>query len=177
MQSAQPFKASQRRFEPSSSAIIKLAQKPLIATDSLVLKLRVISQRATCAPNVRDVNRTQREADTGFTSPCSVRTVGTVRAPTAERCRIKVHFRRRRARSRARPFEDRRDFEFSGSYFHLEKKVHLRIQVFARPLRNGDDDLCSLRLFWLRLRFGSSAPGSRCLFIGREPALSAGSHA
>ena len=106
MQSAQPLTASQRRVEPSSTAIIKLDQKPLIATDSLVLKLRVISQRATCAPNVRDGDRTQREADTGFTSPCGVRTVGTVRAPTAERCRIKVHFRRRRARSRARPFED-----------------------------------------------------------------------
>ncbi len=132
MQSAQPFKASQRRFKPSSTAIIKLAQKPLIATDSLVLKLRVISRRATCAPNVRDGNRTQREADTGFTSPCSVRTVGTVRAPTAERCRIKVHFRRRRARRRARHFEDGRDaalvvqdgfcFEFSGAIFTWRRK-------------------------------------------------------
>src|SRR6266436_9256057 len=109
MQSAQPFKASQRRFEPSSTAIIKLAQKSLIAADSLVLELRVISQRATCAPNVRDGNRTQREADTGFTWPCSVRTVGTVRGPDSGTVRIKVHFRRRRARSRARPFEDGRD--------------------------------------------------------------------
>jgi hypothetical protein len=175
MQSAQPFKASQLRFEPSSTAVIKLAQSPLIAADSLVLDsvsslnvqlMRQISETVTA----RNGRRTLASHWT-----CSVRTVGTVRAPTAERCRIKVHFRRR-ARSRARPFEDRRDFEFSGSYFHLEKKVHLRIQVFARPLRNGDDDLCSLRLFWLRLRFGSSAPGSRCLFIGREPPLSAESH-
>src|SRR5260370_37164466 len=37
MQSAQPLKASQRRFEPSSTEIIKLAQRPLIVADSLVL--------------------------------------------------------------------------------------------------------------------------------------------
>src|SRR5258708_35681864 len=188
MHSAQPFRASQRRFKPSSTAIIKLAQKPLIATDSLVLKLRVISQRATCAPNVRDGNRTQREANTGFTWPCSVRTVGTVRAPTAERCRIKVDFRRRRARSRARPFEDRRDaasvvqdgfavFSSRGAIFNWTRKCISELQAFARPLTNGDDDLCSLRFFWLGLRSGSSAPGSRCLFIGRELAFSAGSPA
>jgi len=108
MQSAQPFKASQRRFEPSSTAIIKLAQKPLIAADSLVLDC-VSSLNMQL---VRQMSETVTARNGRRTLASHCRAVSEQLELSGPRQRNGAELRSSSgdaARSRARPFEDRRD--------------------------------------------------------------------